>query len=89
MVTKINNEQREDLELLCTQFIGIQDVDDIVVTTIDRLGMTVRVTHANGERTDEFRCGFVVRVFSLEDAKSEVVKIFQEAWEKEQGCVGM
>lgn len=85
LVTKINNEQKEDLRLVCNQFIGITDIDDIVVTTIDRLGMTVRVTHANGERTDEFRCGFVVKVFSLEDAKSEIVKIFQEAWEKDQG----
>jgi len=30
--------------------------------------------------------GFRHAVTSAEDAKSEMVKLFQEAWEREQGC---
>ena len=29
--------------------------------------------------------GFRIPVISVEDAKSEVLKVFQEAWEKSQG----
>ena len=32
-----------------------------------------------------FRIGFRIPVISVEDAKSEVLKIFQEAWEKGNG----
>lgn len=38
-----------------------------------------------GEFTDEYRVGFRHEVNSSEDAKSEMVKLFQEAWEREQG----
>jgi hypothetical protein len=40
---------------------------------------------ATGELTDEYRVGFRHEVNSSEDAKSEMVKLFQEAWEREQG----
>jgi len=86
LVSKINTEQREDLKSLTEQFIGIDDMTEARVTTIDRLGMTLRITHGpGGQRTDEFRVGFPIKVLNMEDAKSEIVKIFQEAWEKEQG----
>jgi len=70
------------------QFIpGLAEATDlsVTVTTIDRLGMDIRVATEKGERTDEYRVGFLVKVLTMEDAKSEIVKIFQEAWEKEQG----
>jgi len=35
--------------------------------------------------TDEYRVGFRHEVNSAEDAKSEVVKLFQESWERENG----
>ena len=38
-----------------------------------------------GELTDEYRVGFRHEVNTPEDAKSEMVKLFQEAWEREQG----
>lgn len=88
LVKRINNEQRGDLATLCQQFIpGLASVLDleVTVTTIDRLGMDIRVTTDQGARTDEYRVGFLVKVRTLEEAKSEIVKIFQEAWEKEQG----
>ena len=52
--------------------------------------MDVRVTRQQGTRrnklsTDEFRIGFRIPVISVEDAKSEILKVFQEAWEKGNG----
>lgn len=38
-----------------------------------------------GEFTDEYRLGFRNSVNSAEDAKSELLKLFQEAWERENG----
>mmetsp|Transcript_17992 Transcript_17992/g.21497 ORF Transcript_17992/g.21497 Transcript_17992/m.21497 type:complete len:92 (-) Transcript_17992:228-503(-) len=59
------------------------------VTNLDRLGMDIRVTtrgkRKNKLNTDEFRIGFRIPVMSVEDAKSEVLKVFQEAWEKGNG----
>lgn len=37
-----------------------------------------------GDFTDEYRIGFRHSVNSAEDAKSELVKLFQEAWERQQ-----
>jgi len=52
--------------------------------------MDVRVrsqmgTRRNKLQTDEFRIGFRIPVISVEDAKSEILKTFQEAWEKANG----
>lgn len=38
-----------------------------------------------GELTDEYRVCFRYPVNSAEDAKSELTKLFQEVWEREQG----
>ncbi|MBZ5782203.1 DUF2470 domain-containing protein, partial [Klebsiella aerogenes] len=38
-----------------------------------------------GEYTDEYRVAFRHPVNSAEDAKSEVMKLFQESWERENG----
>mmetsp|Transcript_14428 Transcript_14428/g.20452 ORF Transcript_14428/g.20452 Transcript_14428/m.20452 type:complete len:340 (-) Transcript_14428:2-1021(-) len=85
IVTSINRTKQEDLSLVCKQFAMIKQVDKVVVTTVDRLGLDFRVT--SGQLTDEFRVGFRQTVSSVEDAKSEIVKIFQEAWEKQEGYV--
>ena len=60
------------------------------MTNVDRLGLDVRVTCQQGQRrnkllTDEFRIGFRIPVQSIEDAKSEILKTFQEAWESANG----
>eukprot|EP00934_Nitzschia_sp_Nitz4_P005155 Nitzschia sp. Nitz4//scaffold63_size106090//28937//30136//NITZ4_004383-RA/size106090-processed-gene-0.120-mRNA-1//1//CDS//3329555954//5145//frame0 len=65
-------------------------VQNVRVTSIDRLGMDVRVTRKDTSRrskewTDEFRIGFRIPVVSVEDAKSEIQKILQEGWEKARG----
>lgn len=88
LVNKINRENKEDLALICSQFVpdlmAAEDLE-VKVTTIDRLGMDLRVSTNGGATTAEYRVGFVVKVLNLEDAKSEIVKTFQEAWEKSEG----
>lgn len=88
IVTKLNREYMEDLELTATHLLGITtEIEEIRVSNVDRLGMDIRVTCQQGTRrnklsTDEFRIGFRIPVISVEDAKSEILKVFQEAWEK-------
>ncbi len=81
IVSRINNEHEPELRLMCRHFLGAQEVDQVTATTVDRLGIDLRVT--SGELTDEYRIGFREKVVSTEDAKSELVKMFQEAWERE------
>lgn len=54
---------------------------------IDRFGVDLRVT--SGDLTDEYRVGFRHEVKTTEDAKSEVMKLFQEAWGRDNGRVVM
>ena len=88
IVTKVNREYMSDLELTAKHLLGVKTaIEDIRVTNVDRLGMDIRVTCQQGTRrnklsTDEFRIGFRIPVISVEDAKSEILKVFQEAWEK-------
>ncbi|CAM9379605.1 unnamed protein product [Pylaiella littoralis] len=83
IVSKINNGKQDELQTVCKHFLHKTAPDTVVVTTVDRLGLDVRVKAR--DLTDEFRIGFRQPVSSVEDAKSEIVKIFQEAWEKEHG----
>lgn len=87
IVKKLNREFKDDLELMATELLEVQNLQNVRVTNVDRLGMDVRVTYSKGTRrnklmTDEFRIGFRIPVISVEDAKSEILKVFQEAWEK-------
>lgn len=87
IVKKLNREFKDDLELMANQLLEVEMLKNIRVTNVDRLGMDVRVTRQQGTRrnklmTDEFRIGFRIPVISVEDAKSEILKVFQEAWEK-------
>jgi putative heme iron utilization protein len=86
IVTKLNREFKEDLEGMARHLLNVEKLEDIRATNVDRLGMDVRVTRQQGTRrnkllTDEFRIGFRIPVISVEDAKSEILKVFQEAWE--------
>lgn len=85
VVARLNKKHAEDLATLCSQFLGVKSPQEATVTNLDRLGFNVRVS--SGKETDEFRIGFnpLQQVFSVEDAKSEIVKLFQEAWEKKEG----
>lgn len=90
IVKKLNREFQDDLEGMATHLLRVEKLENIRVTNVDRLGMDVRVTRQQGTRrnklmTDEFRVGFRIPVISVEDAKSEILKVFQEAWEKGNG----
>ncbi|GMH47461.1 hypothetical protein TrRE_jg10515, partial [Triparma retinervis] len=54
---------------------------------IDRLGVDFRVTYKPARKivTDEYRIGFRIPIMSVEDAKSECLKVYQEAWEIKEG----
>jgi putative heme iron utilization protein len=88
ILDKINGQHGEDLQLTAQHLLGVTTpIESIRMTNVDRLGMDIRVTSQMGSRrnklqTDEFRIGFRIPVLSVEDAKSEILKVFQEAWEK-------
>jgi putative heme iron utilization protein len=90
---RINRDHGEDLRLTVKHLLNVDaEIERVRVTTVDRLGMDIRVTSQKGARrnkliTDEFRVGFRIPVISVEDAKSEILKVFQEAWEKGNGYV--
>ena len=83
MLSRINIDKQGELFLLCKQFLSLNDVDDVRIQAVDRLGVDLRVK--SGDFTDEYRIGFRNEVTSSEDAKSELVKLFQESWERENG----
>ena len=83
MLSHINLEKQGELYLLCKHFLGLDDVDTVRVQAIDRLGVDLRVKVDSF--TDEYRIGFRHDVLNSEDAKSEVMQLFQEAYERENG----
>lgn len=88
IMDRINSQHDEDLQLTAQHLLDVTTpIESIRMTNVDRLGMDIRVTSQMGSRrnklqTDEFRVGFRIPVLSVEDAKSEILKVFQEAWEK-------
>ncbi|CAE7691313.1 unnamed protein product, partial [Symbiodinium microadriaticum] len=58
-------------------FLRLPQVDSVRLQAMDRLGIDVRV------KLDEYRVAFRNPVLNVEDAKSELVKLFQECWERE------
>lgn len=89
MLAKLNAEKRNELRLLAKHFLGFNpdSIDEVRVQAVDHLGIDLRIT-ASAESspfTDEYRVGFRHQVNSAEDAKSEVIKLFQECWERENG----
>lgn len=90
IMDRLNRDHADDLMLTATEILGVEQVEKVRVTGVDRLGMDLRVTSRMPRRknkllTDEFRVGFRIPVISVEDAKSEILKVFQEAWEKNNG----
>jgi len=83
LLPRLNVDRQEDLYLLCRHFLNLSDVDFVRIMAVDSLGVDLRVQQ--GAETDEWRIAFRNAVVSPEDAKSEVTKLFQEAWEVSQG----
>ena len=89
LMRRLNSEHYDELLNSCSAYLGIEkeDVEIVQVKGVDRLGMDLRVTRSSTGATDEYRIGFRDRVTSSEDAKSEIIKTFQEAWERENGYI--
>lgn len=90
IMDRLNRDHNADLMLTAIEILDVGEVEKVRVTGVDRLGMDLRVTSRMPRRknkllTDEFRVGFRIPVISVEDAKSEILKVFQEAWEKNNG----
>ena len=91
IVERLNRDHADDLRLTAAHLLDVStEIERVRVTNVDRLGVDIRVTSQKGARrnkllTDEFRVGFRIPVISVEDAKSEILKVFQEAWEKGNG----
>eukprot|EP00571_Detonula_confervacea_P016313 CAMPEP_0172298972 /NCGR_PEP_ID=MMETSP1058-20130122/1375_1 /TAXON_ID=83371 /ORGANISM="Detonula confervacea, Strain CCMP 353" /LENGTH=371 /DNA_ID=CAMNT_0013008267 /DNA_START=209 /DNA_END=1324 /DNA_ORIENTATION=+ len=90
IVDRLNRDHAEDLMLTATEILDAKEVEKVRVTGMDRLGMDLRVTcrvprRKNKLLTNEYRVGFRIQCISVEDAKSEILKVFQEAWEKNNG----
>eukprot|EP00697_Spironema_sp_BW2_P002813 gnl/Spiro4/13752_TR7340_c0_g1_i1.p1 gnl/Spiro4/13752_TR7340_c0_g1~~gnl/Spiro4/13752_TR7340_c0_g1_i1.p1 ORF type:complete len:352 (+),score=-36.95 gnl/Spiro4/13752_TR7340_c0_g1_i1:80-1135(+) len=85
VLSKTNSERQGELCLMCKHFLAIDQAENVRIQAIDRLGIDVRVR--KGDYTDEFRIGFRRPVVTTEDAKSELMKLFQEVWEREHGYI--
>eukprot|EP01034_Spumella_vulgaris_P026714 gene26714-33336_t len=85
VLSRLNTEKKGELLLVCKHFLGMRlsTVESVRVQAIDRLGIDIRVKA--GDFTDEYRVGFRHPASSSEDVKSEMLKLFLEAWEREQG----
>lgn len=82
VLSRVNTDKQLELFLICKHVLNVKP-DLVRIQAIDRLGIDLRVKQ--GENTDEYRVGFRYQVNSAEDAKSEMIKLFQEVWEREQG----
>ena len=91
LVVKLNEENDEDISNVVTWLLGVkeQDPGSARITSVDRLGIDVRVSRVVRKKlvTDEYRIGFRTDIMSVEDAKSEIQKVFQDAYEIGEGMV--
>mmetsp|Transcript_20711 Transcript_20711/g.65112 ORF Transcript_20711/g.65112 Transcript_20711/m.65112 type:complete len:385 (+) Transcript_20711:310-1464(+) len=85
LADELNSPRHEnDLRVAATHLLDCPDADSISVAAVDSLGLDLRVkTTAN--KILEFRLAYRNKPHSVEDAKSEVNKLLQEAWEADQG----
>ena len=100
LVNKYNTENKKDLQRMCKHIIGenVSPNDQIRVLGIDKFGINIQIipqiisdplfaTNEYSSSTECRRVGFENRVHNVEDVKSELAKIFQESWEKEQSLL--
>jgi hypothetical protein len=89
IVARLNAEHQEDLMDVARHLLRVGTAVSARVQAVDRLGFDVRVGYLVGRKakTDEYRIGFRTAIVSVEDAKSELLKVFQEAWEVGNGMM--
>ena len=89
IMARLNFDHASDILRTARHVLNCVDVEQVRLTSLDQLGMDIRVTtmgkRKNTLNTDDFRIGFRIQVMSVEDAKSELMKVFQKAWEKGNG----
>lgn len=73
----------DDLKVAAKHLLDCPNTDAVAVAAVDSLGLDLRVTI--GSKIFEYRVAYRNRPRSPEDAKSEVNKLLQEAWEADQG----
>lgn len=81
LLPRINLEKEKELRLVCRHFLQLEKIESVKVLTIDRLGLDLRVQTDGG--INQYRIAFRYPVVTIEDAKSELLKLFQECWERE------
>jgi len=94
LVNEMNGERHaSDRSVAARQLLGVDDATGVAIVHVDSLGVDVRVSRDNGV-VEEYRVayrtatkpdGTCSKPTSVEDAKSELNKLFQEAWEADQG----
>ena len=80
-------KRQPELDRLAAQIVGVQTAEVVTseVLGVDQLGFDVRVDLAGGSELR--RVGFNQPPQNLEEALSLFMKLFQEAWERENGLL--
>uniref|UniRef100_A0A7S3JYN3 DUF2470 domain-containing protein n=1 Tax=Aureoumbra lagunensis TaxID=44058 RepID=A0A7S3JYN3_9STRA len=85
LVHELNDEKHSaDLEAATKHVLDIHDALKISVVHLDKLGVDFRVER-KGNIVEEYRIKYRIPATSVEDAKSELNKLLQEAWEADNG----
>ena len=85
LVAELNEHKHlADLHAAAKHLLDVPDADAVSVVHLDKLGIDFRVQRPNGH-FEEFRVAYRLRPKSVDDAKSEVNKLLQEAWESDNG----
>ncbi len=85
IIDHMNRDHAGALRLLCRAYAGVE-ADEAVMTSVDRLGFRLRVRR--GENLRGLRLAFTREVRTLQDARSVLVAMVQEAREREGGLSG-
>ena len=80
IVEELNDEKHAaDRFAAAKHLLQVQDAKSVTILHLDRLCIDFRVHRPN--RKEDFRLAYRLKPKSLDDAKSEVNKLLQEAWE--------
>jgi hypothetical protein len=81
IIDHMNQDHADALRLYCWAYAGLE-VDEAVMTSVDRLGFRMRVRI--GERVQGVRLAFTREVRSTQEARTVLVALVREAREKKQ-----
>jgi hypothetical protein len=90
LLRKYNEENIHDLGLVVKHIVGITDavdLSDVKLLMLDKYGIVLGGRLNSCSVYNKYHIGFENTVSSVEDAKSELAKLFQESWEKEHASL--